>query len=81
MNAESKLLHFLYTELPFSVNEMMGGLFEENTDPEISWTLFREGLRKLKKKHTELFKDAGESDSEEEAPESEISKWRRLNSL
>ena len=81
MNAESKLSHFLYVELPTGVSEMIDGCFEENTDPEISWILFREGLRKLKKKHKELFKEFGESDSDEEAPESEISKWRRLNSL
>jgi dihydroorotase-like cyclic amidohydrolase len=83
MNAETKLLHFLHAGL---LNELETGIdccFEKDADPEVSWAMFREGLKRLKKEHIEYFnaykeylKACGEMDSEEEAPESEISKWR-----
>lgn len=45
-------------------------------DPEVAWIEFRQGLRKIKKKHVELYLKYLESDDETPIKESAISKWR-----
>lgn len=80
MNKENTYKHFLLVELPDLMAEGMNVCFEDmDVDPEVSWKLFREGLRKIKKKHTEMYLDYLETDSDIELPESEIVAWRNKN--
>jgi len=71
---ETRLRLFLNYTLKAEVAELMEGCFTAETDPEVSWQLFREQLRKLKKRHCELYVEYLESD----APDNEPTKWQKF---
>jgi hypothetical protein len=73
-NAETKLRIFLNHEFKAEVAELLEGCFATDTDPEVSWQLFREQLRKLKKQHCNLYEEYMESD----APDDELTEWQKL---
>ena len=82
MNCENKYRDFLDNELPSLIADGVSVCFSDmDTDPEAAWSTFRDGLRKLKKKHKELFIKYGESDVEEPLPKSELTKWREVQAL
>ena len=62
-NIETKLRIFLNHTFKAEVAELMEGCFSADTDPEVSWQLFREQLRKLKKRHCELYMEYLETDA------------------
>lgn len=76
MQASTKLNFFVNDEMPRTIRNMMEVFFDRDTDPEVSWHLFRQELRKLKKRHKELYLDCGEED-DHTVYESAISKHRR----
>jgi len=73
-NAETKLRIYLNHEFKEEVLTLLEGCFVADADPEASWQLFRERLRKLKKKHCNLYEDYMESDE----PDDEPTEWQKF---
>lgn len=59
--------------------EAVENCFDKEADPEVSWSVFRDYLRRIKKQHKEEYGLYLESDMEEDLPESEMARWRREN--
>lgn len=74
ISIETRLRLFLNDELVVDVNELLDGCFSIDTDPEVSWQLFRERLRKLKKKHCQLYDEYLESDALDDEP----TEWQKF---
>ena len=81
MNIETKLQIFINNKVPNEISECISGVFEKDTDPEISFQLLRGLLTKLKKEHKALYAEYLDSEDDIEAPESQIAKHRRENGL
>ena len=75
-SAETKLKIFLNHTFKDDVNGLMDNCFFTRADPEVSWQLFREQLRKLKKKHIKLYLENMESDDFENGEPSEWEKFK-----
>jgi hypothetical protein len=80
MDIETKLQIFINSKIPHEISECISGVFEKDTDPEISFQLLRGLLTKLKKEHKALYSEYLDSD-DIEAPETQIAQYRRENGL
>ena len=78
LTGKSKQMMFM-NHMMAEIMDAVPEIFDAETDPEVSWYVFRTFLRKVKKTHIEAYNEYMESDSEDEPKESEISKWRREN--
>jgi len=81
MKVETKLQIHIKSKIPFELSECILGVFEKDTDPEVSWQLLRGLIKKLKKEHVELYTEYLDTEDDNEAPESAIAKHRRENVL
>lgn len=59
---ESELRTFINHELPQEIASCIEGVFEINTDPEVSFYLLRQCITQLKKRHKNLYMRYMESD-------------------
>lgn len=64
MKAETDLQIFINNELPGEIASCLDGAFSLNTNPSISYSLLRECISKLKRKHKKLYEKYIESDIE-----------------
>lgn len=64
MKAETDLQIFINHELQKEIASCLDGAFSVNTYPKISYSLLRECISKLKKKHKKLYQEYMESDVE-----------------
>lgn len=78
LTGKSKHLMFM-NHMMAEIMDTVSEIFDAETDPEVSWHVFRTFLRKIKKEHVEAYNEYMECDVEDEPEESEIWKWRREN--
>ena len=64
MSAYTEYIHFLEVELPAFISQGVEACFDIDTDPEVAWAAFRDGMRTIKKRHIELYRKYAESDDE-----------------
>ena len=64
MKETRELMQFLNEEIPIEIGACVDGVFDLDADPEVSWSLFRELITKLKKRHKKLYVKYMESDAE-----------------
>jgi len=64
MKAETKLQIFINHELQEEITICVNEVFSIDINPEISYSLLRECISKLKKKHKKLYQEYMESDVE-----------------